>query len=148
MIVNFFKRPSILKKFLFINLLIFLVIGLLTIFYLDRIQPNLIKAKSINHIKILNNTSNHIKRLNIKFKKNEINSFLLSTRFLFQSLDRVQFFNNQLKLVGDTDILDLDPRSFSKSLAITQEIIGEKEKKKIKLKKILSKERLIIKLKK
>ena len=69
MIVNFFKRPSILKKFLFINLLIFLVIGLLTIFYLDRIQPNLIKAKSINHIKILNNTSNHIKRLNIKFKK-------------------------------------------------------------------------------
>ena len=89
-----FKKPSILKKFLFINLLIFIVIGLLTILYLKGIQPNLIKVKSVNHIKIINNTTEHIKRLNINLEKKEINKFLLSTRFLFQSLDRVQFLDN------------------------------------------------------
>ena len=33
-----------------------------------------------------------------------------------QSLDRVIFFDNKLKLIGDTDTLDLDPRSFSTRL--------------------------------
>tara|TARA_B110000263_G_C15070265_1_gene401515 strand:+ start:304 stop:702 length:399 start_codon:yes stop_codon:yes gene_type:complete len=126
-----FKKPSILKKFLFINLLIFIVIGLLTILYLKGIQPNLIKVKSVNHIKIINNTTEHIKRLNINLEKKEINKFLLSTRFLFQSLDRVQFLDNEINLVGDTDTLDLDPRSFSKNLFVIEESI-DVSKKKIK----------------
>ena len=33
-----FKSPSILKKFLLINLVIFVIIGLFTIFYLKSIQ--------------------------------------------------------------------------------------------------------------
>ena len=41
-----FKSPSILKKFLLINLVIFVIIGLFTIFYLKSIQPNLIKKKT------------------------------------------------------------------------------------------------------
>ena len=117
LIQNFFgKNPSILKKFLLINFIIFSVIILLTIFYLKAIEPNLVKKKSSEHIQIIDNTINHIERLNIKFEKNEIARFLLSTRFLFQSLDRVQFFNNDLNLLGDTNVLDLDPRSFSKNL--------------------------------
>ena len=124
-----FKSPSILKKFLLINLVIFVIIGLFTIFYLKSIQPNLIKNKSVNHIKIINNTVNHINRLNINFEKKEINTFLLSIRFLFQNLDRVQFFDNKFQLIGDTDTLDLDPRSFSKNLAITEQTIGLSEKK-------------------
>ena len=117
------KNPSILKKFLLINFIIFSVIGLLTIFYLLAIEPSLVKKKSLKHIKIINNTINHIERLNIKFEKNKITSFLLSTGFLFQNLDRVQFFDQDLNLLGDTLILDLDPRSFSKNLGITEKII-------------------------
>ena len=41
---NFFgKNPSILKKFLLINFIVFSVIVLLTIFYLMAIKPNLVK---------------------------------------------------------------------------------------------------------
>ena len=91
------------------------------------VEPSLIKKKSLKHIQIIDNTINHIERLDISFEKNEINKFLLSTRFLFQNLDRVQFFDNDLNLIGDTDILDLDPRSFSKKLGVTEVRIGETE---------------------
>ena len=114
--LNFiFKSPSILKKFLLINLVIFTVIGLFTIIYLLSIEPSLIKNKSANHIKIINNTIDHMDRLDINFEKKEINKFLLSIRFLFQNLDRVQFFNNKIKLIGDTDTLDLAQDAFVKN---------------------------------
>ena len=45
MFSNFLKSLSILKKFLFINLIIFLVIGSLTLIYLGNVKPNLIKNK-------------------------------------------------------------------------------------------------------
>ena len=57
------KDLSILKKFLFINFVVFIIIGLLTIVYLKSIQPSLIKKKTSNHIKVIDNTINHIKRL-------------------------------------------------------------------------------------
>lgn len=130
------KNLSILRKFLFINLIFFSVIGLFTFLYLKNVQPNLIKNKSSNHIKIINNTIENLNRLNIKFEENDIRKFLFSTRFIFQSLDRVIFFNNKLDLVGDTDTLDLDPRSFSSRLDIIElEILNEKKTKEITEKK-------------
>ena len=143
LVINFFgKNPSILKKFLLINFIIFSVIVLLTIFYLMAIEPNLVKKKSSDHIQIIENTINHVERLNVKFEKDEITKFLLSTRFLFQSLDRVQFFDNDINLLGDTNVLDLDPRSFSKQFEVTEREIGaiktesnlKKSSKKIKKK--------------
>ena len=116
MLSLFLKNLSILKKFLFINFIVFLVIGILTVVYLDSIQPSLIKDKTSNHIKTLNNTIENLNRLKIKFNKEDIRKFLFSTRFLFQNLDRVQFFDNNFKLIGDTDTLDLDPRAFSQRL--------------------------------
>ena len=113
MFSKYLKTLSILKKFLFINFIILTIIGLFTIVYLNSIQPNLIKKKSENHIKIINNTIDNLTRLNIKFDENDIRKFLFSTRFIFQNLDRVIFFDSNLKLIGDTDTLDLDPRSFS-----------------------------------
>ena len=112
----FIKNLSILRKFLFINFIIFIVIGLITLLYLNSVQPNLIKAKQSKHIEILNNTIGHLNRLNIGFNKDEIRNFLFSTRFLFQNLDRVIIFDNEFNLIGDTDTLDLDPRSFSSRL--------------------------------
>ena len=140
MFSNFLKSLSILKKFLFINLIIFIIFGSLTILYISNVKPNLILKKTINHIQIIENTIDHILRLNIKFEEEDIRKFLFSTRFLFQNLDRVILFDNQFNLVGDTDTLDLDPRSFSKRLDIVQsEVLNEKTKrifkKKIKNKK-------------
>ena len=40
------KDLSILKKFLFINLIIFFFIGSLTILYLKNVKPNLIQKKN------------------------------------------------------------------------------------------------------
>ena len=133
---NLLKTLSILKKFLFINLIFFTVIGLFTFAYLKNVQPNLIKKKSSNHIEVINNTIDNLKRLDVKFVEEDIRRFLFSTRFLFQNLDRVIFFDNKLNLVGDTDTLDLDPRSFTTRLdTIELEILNEEKTKEITEKK-------------
>jgi two-component system sensor histidine kinase ChvG len=144
MFSDFLKNLSILKKFLFINLIIFLVIGCLTILYIGNVKPNLILKKTIKHIQIIDNTIDHISRLKVKFEEEDIRKFLFSTRFLFQNLDRVILLDNKFNLVGDTDTLDLDPRSFSNRLGIVQlEILNqETNKKKIK-KKNINKEKTI-----
>ena len=117
------KSASILKKFLLFNFLVFSVLGLITFIYLQAIQPNLVKNKSINHLVVIKNTSDHLERLNISFNEKNLSTFLLSARFLFQNLDRVQFFNLGGNLVGDTNMLDLDQNVFSRSeLVIEQEI--------------------------
>ena len=116
MFSKYLKSLSILKKFLFINFIIFSIIGLFTFIYLSNVQPNLIKKKSASHVKVINNTINTVLRLDIKFDSDDIRKFLFSTRFIFQNLDRVIFFDNDLIIIGDTDTLDLDPRSFSTRL--------------------------------
>tara|TARA_Y100001970_G_scaffold123508_1_gene153086 strand:- start:4392 stop:5930 length:1539 start_codon:yes stop_codon:yes gene_type:complete len=128
MFSSFIKNISILKKFLFINFVVFIIFGSLTVIYLKGIQPNLINKKTSNHINIINNTIDHIKRLKIKFNKDDIKKFLFSTRFLFQNLDRVMIFDNNFELIGDTDTLDLDPRSFSQRLDIIETNIEDKDK--------------------
>ena len=133
---KFLKNLSILKKFLLINLIFFTIIGLFTYIYLENVQPNLIKKKSSNHIEVINNTIENLIRLDIKFEEEDVRRFLFSTRFLFQSLDRVIFFDNKLNLIGDTDTLDLDPRSFTKRLdTVELEILNEENKREITEKK-------------
>ena len=116
MFSKYLKSLSILKKFLFINFIIFTIISLFTFIYLNNVQPNLIKKKSVKHLNVIDNTTNTLIRLDVKFDAEDIRKFLFSTRFIFQNLDRVIFFDNDLNIVGDTDTLDLDPRSFSKRL--------------------------------
>ena len=124
------KNLSILKKFLLINSIFFTIIGLFTFAYLKNVQPNLIKKKGSNHIEVINNTIDNLIRLDVKFVEEDIRKFLFSTRFLFQNLDRVIFFDNELNLLGDTDTLDLDPRSFSLRLdTVELEILNEKKNK-------------------
>ena len=123
------KSASILKKFLLFNLLVFSVLGLFTFIYLQAIQPNLVKNKSTNHLIVVKNTTDHLQRLNIEFNEKGISTFLLSARFLFQSLDRVQFFNLDGNLIGDTDMLDLDQAMFSRSELIIEENINDTDTK-------------------
>ena len=121
------KTASILKKFLLFNLTTFSILGLFTIFYLKAIQPNLVKERAVDHRIIINNTLDHLKRLNVDYSSEGIRTFLLSTRFLFQSLDRVQFYNSTGELIGDTNILDLDQSVFSRSEIIIEETIDGKQ---------------------
>ena len=124
------NSASILRKFLLFNLAVFSILGLFTIIYLKAIQPNLIKKRTADHYVIISNTTDHLKRLNINFNAKDIKTFLLSTRFLFQSLDRVQFYDNKGVLIGDTNILDLDQDVFRKSDIIIEESIDGKIKEK------------------
>ena len=61
-----------------------------------------------------------MKDLKLNFEKNSIKDFLLSTRFLFQNLERVQFYNIEGNLIADTNVLDLDQNVFSKPDEIFQ----------------------------
>jgi len=132
MFSKYLKNLSILKKFLFINFIIFTIISLFTFFYLNNVQPNLIKKKSVKHVNVIDNTINTLIRLDVKFDVDDIRKFLFSTRFIFQDLDRVIFFDNDFNLIGDTDTLDLDPRSFSSRLdEIEFESLNESENDKI-----------------
>ena len=81
---NLLKSLSILKKFLFINLIIFIAIGSLTILYIKNVKPNLILKKTVNHIKIIDNTIDHILRLNIKFEEKDIRKFYFLQDFYFK----------------------------------------------------------------
>ena len=122
------KSASILKKFLLFNLTVFSVLGLFTIIYLEAIQPNLVKERTANHKVIISNTVGNFERLSIDYSKNGIRTFLLSARFLFQSLDRVQFYDLSGNLIGDTNILDLDQSVFSRSDFIIEETLDGKSK--------------------
>jgi two-component system sensor histidine kinase ChvG len=117
------KSASILKKFLLFNLTVFSVLGIFTIIYLEAIQPNLVKERTVNHRVIISNTIDNFKRLSINYSKEGIRTFLLSARFLFQSLDRVQFYDLKGNLIGDTNILDLDQSVFSRSDFIIEETL-------------------------
>ena len=120
------KSASILRKFLLFNLGVFSVLGLFTIIYLKAVQPNLVKERTSNHSIIIKNTIDHLQRLNVNFNAKDLKNFLLSTRFLFQSLDRVQFFNIEGELIGDTNILDLDQNVFTRSDKVIEESIDGK----------------------
>ena len=134
------KSASILKKFLIINLTVFSVLGLFTIIYLEAIQPTLVNERSKNHKVVINNTKDNLERLNIEYTKEGIRNFLLSTRFLFQSLDRVQFYDLSGNLLGDTNILDLDQNVFTRSDRIIEETIDGQIKDKIDSKKLIKKQ--------
>ena len=126
------KSASILKKFLLFNFTVLSVLGIFTIFYLQAILPNLVKDRTVNHKVIISNTTDHFKRLSIVYSKEGIRTFLLSTRFLFQSIDRVQFYDLSGNLIGDTNILDLDQSVFSRSDFIIEETLdGESISPKI-----------------
>ena len=124
---NFFSSSSILRKFLIFNFIVFLVLSIFTFLYLQDIEPNLVNNRSKQHDKIINNTSNHINRLNVEFNKEGITEFLLSTRFLFQNLDRVQLYNLNSKILADTDTLDLAEDIFSPNESVQETSIDKSE---------------------
>ncbi len=125
------SSSSILRKFLLFNFFAFLFLGSLTFFYLSGIQPNLVKQRMEKHTIIINNTSNHLERLSIEFSKESLKNFLLSTRFLFQNLERVQFYNIAGDLIADTNVLDLDQSVFTKTEVVMEEEIIDNDAKKL-----------------
>jgi len=124
---NFFRSSSILSKFLVFNLVAFLILGIFTFLYLNAIKPNLVKNRSNQHARIIDNTSDHIKRLNIEFTKESTTEFLLDARFLFQNLDRVQLYDLNSNLLADTDTLDLAQDVFVIRQNVQETLIGKSD---------------------
>ena len=58
--------------------------------------------------------------MNIDFNRSDIRNFFLSTKFLFQTIDRAIIFDNNFDVVSDTISLDLDPRSFSNTIEVIE----------------------------
>ena len=79
----FLKNLSILRKFLVFNFVVFTILGLFTIVYLKAVQPQLIKKRASNHYIIIDNTIDHLQRLNINFNSSEIKTFLLYKNLKF-----------------------------------------------------------------
>ena len=127
---DFSNYSSILKKFLIFNFIVFLVLGIFTYLYLNAIKPNLVKTRSKQHENIINNTIDHIDRLNVELTKEDATKFLLNARFLFQNLDRVQLYDLNFNLLADTDTLDLTPNIFVKNEKVQEEKINSTEKNK------------------
>ncbi len=118
------KNLSILQKFLFINLVVFIVIIIITFFYLSAIQKNLINEKQRNHTSIITQTILNLEKSNVKLNENGINEFLFSkkSRFpFFEKLDRVIFFDRQLNWIGDT-------RSIPSSALLIEELSEQSTK--------------------
>ena len=112
------KNLSILQKFLFINLVVLVIIIIITFFYLEAIQDNLVNQKQKSHTDIITQTTTNLKKSKVNFNENGINEFLFSkkSRFpYFEKLDRVIFFDNQLNWIGDT-------RSAPSSLLLIEEL--------------------------
>ena len=126
--LSFFSSSSILKKFLIFNLITFLVLGIFTYLYLNAIKPNLVKNRSNQHLIIINNTTDHILRLNYEFTKKSTTKFLVDARFLFQNLDRVQLYDLKFNLLADTDTLDLVQNIFIKNQSVEETSISKSEK--------------------
>jgi len=127
---NFFSFSSILKKFLVFNLIVFLVLGSFTYLYLNAIKPNLIKNRSNQHSKIINNTSDHINRFSIEFTKEGVTKFLLKERYLFHNLDRVQLYDLNSNLLADTATLDLAQDIFVISQDVQETPIDKSDENK------------------
>ena len=87
---NFFSLSTILKKFLFFNLIIFVFLGIWTFLYFSAIKPNLIENRSNQHVRIINNITDHINRLNIKFTKENVTGFLVLGIFTFLYLNAIK----------------------------------------------------------
>jgi len=124
---NFFSQSTILRKFLVFNLIIFIFLGIWTYLYFGAIKPNLIEKRSNQHVRVINNITDHINRLNIKFTKKNAAGFLLAIRFLFQNLDRVQLYDLDSNLLADTDTLDLAEDIFIKSQAVQETSIDKSD---------------------
>ena len=122
---NILKNLSILQKFLFINLVVFAIIIIITFFYLGVIQDNLVNDKQKNHTDIITQTTINLKKSKVKFNENGINEFLFSkkSRFpYFEKLDRVIFFDNKLNWIGDT-------RSIPSTALLIEELTEKSDEK-------------------
>ena len=125
--LSFFSTSPILNIFLIFNLIVFLVLGIFTFLYLNALKPNLIKNISKQHSRIIDNTSDHISRLNVEFTKESTREILLEKAFLFQNLDRVQLYDLNSNLLADTDTLDLAQDIFIRSENVQETPIDKSE---------------------
>ena len=133
MLSSFLKNISMLKKFLFINLIVFVLFGSLTAIYLKGIQPNLINKKTSNHIKIINNT--HKEFVYVVNKKKQFIGILTDAdvrRAILKKIDLKnsikKIYNKNPKFVYQTDDLKKVDKTFKQNRVNFLPVVNKNKK--------------------
>ena len=112
MITNLLSTKSLLRQFLAFNLLVFFVLGFFTFVYLLAIEPELIRKKSNKHENIIENLSLNLNNQNVQISEYELTNFLYRSKFIFDEVDQIRFFDQNKKMIADSSLIDIDRSSF------------------------------------
>ena len=112
MITNLLSTKSLLRQFLAFNLLVFFVLGFFTFVYLLAIEPELIRKKSNKHENIIENLSLNLNNQNVQITEYELTNFLYRSKFIFDEVDQIRFFDQNKKMIVDSSLIDIDRSSF------------------------------------
>jgi len=116
---------TLLARFLFLNLLVFFVLGFVTFAYLKSIEPELVKEKNEDHQKLINNISLNMSLQNVQFKKDSLRIFLTKYKSLLPNINLIRLYDNKKNIVIDSHSLDLGSSPFFKIDNIQQKNIKE-----------------------
>ncbi len=116
---------TLLARFLFLNLLVFFVLGFVTFSYLKSIEPELVKEKNEDHQKLINNISLNMSLQNVQFKKDSLRIFLSKYKSLLPNINLIRLYDNKKNIIIDSHSLDLGSSPFFKIDNIQQKNIKE-----------------------
>ena len=95
MIAGLLSSRSLLTQFLVFNLFIFIILSFFTFLYLKAIQPELISKQSNKHLRVIKNIEANLNIQKINIQKEQLKSFLIKSKFLFDEIDQIKFLDKE-----------------------------------------------------
>ncbi len=108
MIARLLSSRSLLTQFLVFNLFIFTILSFFTFLYLKAIQPELISKQSNKHLRVIKNIEANLNIQKINIQKEQLKSFLIKSKFLFDEIDQIKFLDKENNLLLDSVLLDIE----------------------------------------
>ena len=134
MIARLLSSRSLLTQFLVFNLFIFIILSFFTFLYLKAIQPELISKQSNKHLRVIKNIEANLNIQKINIQKEQLKSFLIKSKFLFDEIDQIKFLDKENNLLLDSDLLDIEQGVFSRPSRIEEYTLKSTPKEEIILK--------------
>ena len=134
MIARLLSSRSLLTQFLVFNLFIFIILSFFTFLYLKAIQPELISKQSNKHLRVIKNIEANLNIQKINIQKEQLKSFLIKSKFLFDEIDQIKFLDKENNLLLDSVLLDIEQGVFSRPSRIEEYTLKSTPKEEIILK--------------
>ena len=134
MIARLLSSRSLLTQFLVFNLFIFIILSFFTFLYLKAIQPELISKQSNKHLRVIKNIEANLNIQKINIQKEQLKSFLIKSKFLFDEIDQIKFLDKENNLLLDSVLLDIEQGVFSRPSRIEEYTLKNIPKEEIILK--------------